>query len=104
MSANTIIVQMDDADAETLWDNSTEWGEAWREQERDGRFGIHNYPTQPYGDLYGFTWAYWTASASSMILLRSFIAARGLDYAVLTDEAEGGYVLVTDWASPTWAR
>jgi hypothetical protein len=95
----TVIIQMTAQDAEALANASMTFGPDWAAQ--DGRFETVTEPTDGDPNLYRGWTAYWVDSAASMILLRSYVAAFGHDYAVLYDSNDKwpGYVVLTTWAN-----
>ena len=95
----TIIIQMTAQDADALASTSMNFGPDWAAQ--DGRFETVTEPTDGDPNLYREWTAYWVENAASMVLLRSYVATYGHDYAVLYDTADGfeGYVVLTPWES-----
>jgi hypothetical protein len=104
-----VVVRLSAADADRLVETSTRWGQDWRAQ--DGRYE-HTDPGRPYAAApsYAWAWAYWLGpSWASALLFRSYLEsvlapdALGPACEVLWDLAEpGGYVVLTDWTSPSW--
>jgi hypothetical protein len=95
---------MSDRDFEQLCVSSMQWGDQWRGHR--GRFEnlSHSaaYDTAP---SYHWAYAYWLEEgAAALILAKSFLADLELSFEVLWDTNLEGFVLLTDYAYPTWAR
>lgn len=101
-----VVLRLSADDAESLVESSTSWGQDWRAQ--DGRFE-HTSKAYAAAPSYAWKWALWVGPAwASVVLLRSYLDAVGESCEVLHDLAEHpdgsplGYVVLTDWASPSW--
>ena len=81
---------LNDVYFEYLWDNSMAWaGTDWAAQ--DGRF-------DPMPD-YGMKWAYFFTEFINAVTAHGYLVAQGHKATLHTDES-GGWLIVTDFASP----
>lgn len=98
-TAATLTIEMDAFDFHTLspiamaWSPYFEERDGWEQQIQDGRFATYT------GESIGRYWdiAYWFKDRSSVILARSYLRAIGEAHQVVSDEADGDWVILSDF-------
>ncbi len=95
MTGVTII--MGGQDFTHLITNAMRWaGEGWDTQVGDGRFLVNGEMGGHPGT--GWAWAYWLgAGYAPVILAKAYLDSRHVRYEVVSDEADGEWMILTDY-------
>ena len=94
LKMTTVEIELDANGFEHLWDNSMAWaGSNWEAQ--DGRFN-----PMPENN---FTWAYFCENYINAVIAMGFLKTTGERATLHSDEA-GGWLIVTNYASPCHLR
>ena len=90
----TLKIKINSNSFEHLWDNSMAWaGTDWQAQ-------AERFEPKP---KYNWKYAYWFESYPALLIARAFLESQGKRHAIHSDEA-GGWVLLTNFASPCWSK
>lgn len=84
-------MKLDGNDFNLLCETKMQWaGYEWEVQKNRFTFDESEF---------SFKWAYWFDSYAAVILARTFLTEQNYKFAHSFDEAQGQYVLVTDYVS-----
>lgn len=101
----TVPMRMYEEDFDSLFANSSHWGDWAKQQWEEGRW---EHSQKKYDEAPRFDWiyAYYMGDSwATVIMARSFLQHLDEPYEILWDMGENpGYVIITNYASPTWRK